>query len=396
MIYIFSTLFPTAIFVIILTLITTWACLKLICLSNANHFKYFYVSSGKSTTNARLLGGLAISVAMIFSISSLFLVNIQSISLTEQKILLMAIVSISLVTFYGYFDDKYEVRVRYKLTLQLLSVLSFSYLNAPALSPGHRLIAFFISSIFGLAFVNGANLLDGLDSLSVKLGITSSMAFLYLSFIAQSPASIYLSLVLISSLSVFYFFNREPAKIYMGEIGGSLIGLTFFVQSSICFSQLKFQMNHLSALALVLIAGCSPLCELGISCLRRIWFKKSPFAGDKLHLHYVVKNKYKLSANSVSSRMGIANFILLGLGFSIAQFYNPVIAVILVIAITIITYLWFSIAEWRSAYLAKETENLFKVFEGKTVNIIDSTDFGSLNISVSELNKNISEKKKSA
>jgi UDP-N-acetylmuramyl pentapeptide phosphotransferase/UDP-N-acetylglucosamine-1-phosphate transferase len=376
-----------------LSILVSWISLKIICFANQNFLSFLYISSGKSTTNARLLGGLAISASMVLNITTILFFFPETLNQIEKMTLITALVSIFFVTFYGYIDDKFEVRVRFKLTLQLTSILSFAYLNAHTISPQHPALAFVFSSILGLALVNGTNLLDGLDTLSVKLGITSSLAFLYLGVISGSTTTVYLSLILISTLTIFYFFNREPAKVYMGEIGGSLIGLIYYIQSSICFSELKARMSITQALALVLIAGCFPVCELGISFLRRIWSKKTPFCGDRLHLHYVLKNKYKLSASQVSSRMGFSNMLILSLGFLISQFYNSIFALCLVTAITLQTYLWFCLDEWRSNLSKENYENVFKIFEGKTVNIIDSTQYSTLDISLDKMNVESLEKK---
>ncbi|MFA6236646.1 MAG: MraY family glycosyltransferase [Bacteriovorax sp.] len=392
----FSTIFTPALFTMIQSLFVSWIFLKLICLSNPGFLSFIYISSGKSTTNARLLGGMSISASMISSISSLIIFYRHSLSQYEINTLVTAIVSILFVTFYGYIDDKFEVRVRFKLALQLISILSFAYFNAHNISPEHESLAFMFSSILGLALVNGTNLLDGLDTLSIKLGMSSSIAFLYLGIISGSSATIYLSAILISALSMFYFFNREPAKVYMGEIGGSLIGLIYFIQSSICISHFKTQMSIYNAIAMVLIAGSFPICELGVSFIRRLLCKKTPFSGDKLHLHYIIKNKYRLSASTTSTRMGVTSFLILSFGFLVAKSYNPILGLCSAVLITLQIYLWVCFEEWRSNLLIQNTENVFKIFEGKKVNIIDSTQFSSFDISLKEENRQKTSRKKSA
>lgn len=390
----FTTFFSPSLFLMIQSFLVSWVILKVLCASNPNFLNFLYISSGKSSTNARLLGGLAISASLTIALTSLLTFYPKHLNSQESKSILTALISIAFVTIYGYIDDKFEVRVRFKLALQLISVLSFAYLNSQNISAEHPILAFLVTSFIGLALVNGTNLLDGLDTLSVKLGLVSSTAFLYLGFIANSPATIFLSLILISALAMFYFFNREPARVYMGEIGGGLIGLTYYVQSSLCFTGLKNQMSMTQAFSLVMIAGCFPVCELGISFIRRIISKKSPFRGDRFHMHYILKNKYQLSASTTSTRIALVSMFILILGAAVVNSYGPIIALLVVILTTLQIYLTVCLREWRENYSTKTTENLFKIFEGKTVNIIDSTRFGSFDISVKE--KNISNKKKSA
>ena len=365
-------------------MIITFIVLKIICLAKPNTFRFLYISSGKSATNARLLGGLSISLSFISSIAFLLYQHPTQLSLSEKSTLLSALASILLVTLYGYVDDRFEVRVRLKLSLQLTSVLSFSLLNAHNILPNHQGATFLISSIVGLALINGTNLLDGLDTLSVKLGICASIAFIYLGIISNSNATVFLSIILISALTVFYFFNREPAKIYMGEIGGSIIGLIFYIQSSLCISMLNSRFAVSKALPLVLIAGYLPICELGISFLRRIISKKSPFRGDKLHLHYIIKSKYHLSASQTSSLMAISSFTILCFGFIISSYFNPLMALVSVLLLTILSYLWICLREWKLNIKPENVQNSYILFEGKKVTIINSTPFNLVNISVKE------------
>lgn len=392
----FTTFFSASLLALTLSLAASWTMLKIICIANPKFLNFLYISSGKSSTNARLLGGLAISTSLILAISSLLFIYPETVSQIEKTTLMTALTSILFVTFYGYIDDKFEVRVRFKLSLQLTSVLSFAYLNAQNISPTHPFLAFIFSSVIGLALVNGTNLLDGLDTLSVKLGIVSSIAFLYLGAVSGSLATVYLSVILISSLSIFYFFNREPAKVYMGEIGGSIIGLTYFIQSSMCYSELKYQMSATQAFSLVIIAGCFPIFELGMSFIRRIASKKSPFRGDRLHMHYIIKNRYKLSASKTSSRMGLISSFILCLGFVLAKSAGPLVALSLVLLATLQIYLVVCLKEWQESISNNQTDNLFKIFEGKKVNIIDVAQFGTLDISVKDQAKPVAEKKKSA
>lgn len=387
MLDIFPNTFQISMIIMFQSYIVSWCILKLLCLSNQNFLSYLYISSGKSTTNARLLGGLSISAALLTSLTTIVFFQSKLITQLESKLFMSAMLSIFLVTVYGYIDDKFEVRVRFKLALQLLSIFSFAYISAPALSSEHTAIAFIFSSVIGLALVNGTNLLDGLDTLSVKMGLGTSAAFLYLGILAKSPATIFLSLIMASALCMFYFFNRAPARVYLGEIGGGVIGLVYYIQSTLCYSNLKLELGAVQALSMVLIAGSFPISELGISFLRRMWFKKSPFRGDRLHLHYIIKLKYGFDASKTSTRMGIAGLLITSFGYIVASSYLPIIGLITVVGLTIQSYLWICVDEWKATYISENTSNVFKIFEGKTINIIDSSQFNSLDIVVKEEGK---------
>ncbi len=385
----FITMFPSFLLISIQSILASWMCLKIICLSTPDHLNFLYISSGKSTTNARLLGGLSISCSLFMAIATLLFMYPKNIDSFEQSGLIVAAVSIALVTLYGYIDDKYEVRVRFKLSLQLVSILSFAFYMAPQLSVNHPILAFLVTSFFGLALVNGTNLLDGLDTLSIKIGSAGLVAFIYLGYLSNSQATIYLSATLLSSFSMFYFFNREPAKVYMGEIGGSIIGLVFYIQSNFCFVNLKSNlgMTNLEALPLVLIAGSFPISELGISFFRRMWCKKTPFRGDKLHLHYILKNTYKLSASETSSRMAVSSVLLLTIGFAIARKSHPLLALVLVVVTTLQIYLTLCLKKWKAAQGKESLADLHMIFQGKEITLLNSNQFNSIDFSIEDAKK---------
>jgi UDP-GlcNAc:undecaprenyl-phosphate GlcNAc-1-phosphate transferase len=392
----FTTILAASMSSMIEAFFISWIVLKTICYANENFLKFLYISSGKSTSNARLLGGLSLSASLFTAITSLLIFYPHTLNVLDKQIFSASLFSIFFVTLYGYIDDKFEVRVRFKLSLQLISILSFSYFIKDQISTVHPTAAFFVLSILGLTLINGTNLLDGLDTHSVKLGIAGSSGFLYLGVLANSAPTIYLSLIMISTLSMFYFFNREPAKVYMGEIGGSIIGLVYFIQACICLSQFQKQMTFENSGSLVLIACILPIAELGISFSRRIMKKKSPFRGDRFHLHYVLKNKYKLSASKTSNYIGMASVFISIFSFLTAYLIGPKTALAVSIVTSFSCYLWVCLDVWRTDIKQIHAENLFQIFEGKKVTILDSTKTSTFNISVKVDSDYVEKVKKSA
>lgn len=356
--------------IIFQSIFLSWIVLKLLCLARPNFLNFFYISSGKSTSNARLLGGLSIATPLLFLI----------IQISPESTFYSLFFPLSLMTIFGYLDDKFELRARFKLFFQITSVGSFAYGTCHWISPHHPILAFIISSFVGLALINGSNLLDGLDTLTVKLGTTISLGFLYLAFFTHNIFVIFLSLSLISSFAVFYFFNREPAKIYMGEIGGGVIGFIYYVQASFLYIDLTQKMNAYHALGFVMIVASLPIIELSISFLRRIFSKKSPFRGDQFHLHYILKNKYFFSASKASSIFGISNLVFISLGFILAKIYSPFLIFLTFAVIQFCLYLKICLKTWKNDLANNEMANVFEIFQGKIVNIIDSNQFNSLDI----------------
>lgn len=349
-------------------------CLVLIHKSSRSFLSYLFVESPKSPTGARLLGGLAISMGIIASSSIIFFLNKNFLPGKESSLILPFIVSAAIITAAGYVDDKFEIRARYKLLLQLISVSFLTFQSAQFLGNKHVMAAYIIVTLVGFLLVNGSNLLDGLDTLAIKLSLVTSGAFIYLGFYSGSSFTILLSMATFGGLGAFYFYNRAPAKIYLGEIGGSLIGLIFTAQTILCYQNLRTMQVSLSAMSLILIAISLPICELGVSFLRRIYFNKSPFKGDKLHLHYVIKTKSRLSANSVTNVMALGNLSILISGFFLAHVTSPVIAIVIVNALYCAIYVGYCKSEWIKGQDSKSISDIFEGLQNKSVYLIDSSD----------------------
>ncbi len=362
-----------------------FGALSLILQSNFTFLKWLHVPAGKSATNAKLLGGVALSIPLLVSSIGLkLMINLDS---AESHILNLMILPLVLVTVYGYIDDKYEVRARIKLAMQFISVVGFCYFSKDIINPSYPYFAFIMSSIIGLALLNGTNLLDGLDTLAVKMGIVTSLAFMILSIVAKSLTGTIISGVTISSLLAFYYFNREPAKIYLGEIGGSLLGLTFFFQANICYSKLHLTYGHFETQFLIFIAAILPLSELGISFIRRIWTKKSPFRGDRLHLHYIMKNKLQISATKTSNIIGQNSLILVMCGLILALNLRPSIAFSFAFISLATFYIKTCGNYWSSAKDISKRKGLFNHIRHEAIHVINIRDYSDIDLNHSILNE---------
>ncbi len=81
----------------------------------------------------------------------------------------------------------------------------------------------FILLVF-LSTTNASNLTDGLDGLLSGTSIIILTCLGYFSLIKQNYIILYFILIFIFSLIGFYCFNKNPAKIFMGDSGSLAIG----------------------------------------------------------------------------------------------------------------------------------------------------------------------------
>lgn len=263
----------------------------------------FYIPARKSKSNAVVLGGLSLSISTLFSV---YFFYSNSLMGTQEKLVALGFfLSIFLVTIHGYLDDKFEISAKIKLLSQLFAVLTFSVFIILVL-PMYEVLFFIPIAIFwGFGTLNGSNLLDGLDTMTVKVSSVIFLTFLSIAVLFNIKILMLLSSLLYIGVVCFYFFNREPAKIHLGEIGANLLGLTYLFLSSIIFINTRKSLGNIDAVFLSLIPLSIPMIELAVSFLRRLYFKKSPFRSDRLHLHHILTRDRKFSASKASTVTGL-------------------------------------------------------------------------------------------
>lgn len=348
--------------------------------SSYQFFSILNVYSPKSPTNAKLLGGLGISAGIITSLLSL-IPRENLMSQFEESFVYAMIFSTICITFYGYVDDKYETRARHKIIFQLISLSFLTFYAADLLaSPDHKIIAIGIATVIGFLLINGTNLIDGLDTLSIKLGIITSAAFIYLGYHSGSLLCIQLSVATIMSLCVFYYFNRPPAKIYMGEIGSCLLGLIYTAQVVLCYSHLRNQELGLDAISKVLIVVSLPVCELGISFLRRIYFKKSPFAGDKLHFHYILKTKQNLSVSMTTNLIALGGISIIATGYFIVNLVTPFMGLLTTNILFCGIYIGYCYKEWKKNQNEVHLISILEHLTSNAVYLVNTSDLDKVEV----------------
>lgn len=143
--------------------------------------------------------------------------------------------------FFGFQESKFfGLRLGHKFALQwilgllsawmLYDLLGISFLHIPFLGTmnmGWLYIPFAAFTI--VSFANAVNITDGLDGLAAGTLMICIFGFWILSAsILDTPLSIFLSLW-IGSLVAFLYFNVNPARLWMGDVGALAFGATLAV-----------------------------------------------------------------------------------------------------------------------------------------------------------------------
>jgi UDP-GlcNAc:undecaprenyl-phosphate GlcNAc-1-phosphate transferase len=147
---------------------------------------------------------------------------------------------------------------------------------------GHWSILITILWVIGLT--NAINLIDGLDGLASGVSLIAAIIMTALGLIYQAPAVIAVASTLSGFLLVFLWFNRYPARIFLGDSGSLQLGYYFAIISLL----VPFKSYTAAALYLPLLALGVPILETAVSILRRLISGKGVMAADRRHLfHYL-------------------------------------------------------------------------------------------------------------
>lgn len=198
--------------------------LLLLFLRRRQHFQYIYELSPETHQAKRKtpsFGGVGI-------VLSLFLGCLYFSCFDMASLWLLSLVTVFSVI--GFLDDYLSLAkkenkgltARLKFVLQCFAaaffVLVFSLLIKPV-SLGMGVVAIFV--IVGAS--NACNLTDGLDGLLTGLTCLSLFGF-FLVFNTDQASHLEFVLMCFLVLLVFLFFNRFPAKMFMGDTGSLALG----------------------------------------------------------------------------------------------------------------------------------------------------------------------------
>lgn len=199
----------------------------------------------------------------------------------------------AILFFGGVLDDIFDLKPWEQFLFQIAAVLTFIILgnikitsiNLPFLNQIYFNDFFgFLTPFFLLIFfINIFNFLDGIDGIAAGTGLIAFLIIFVLSVllpIKQMPPAVF-SLIAGGALLGFLFFNKPPAKIFLGTSGSNLIGFFLGALSIIAGSKI---------LTLLIVAILPAIDALAV-ILERFFNKKSIFNADKSHLHHILLQK---------------------------------------------------------------------------------------------------------
>ena len=200
-----------------------------------------------------------------------------------------------MIAVMGGLDDIFNLNAWVKLACQIAAaivavscgVLADTFTNfmmEEGLIYPSDLVSAVITVIWIVGCTNAINLIDGLDGLAVGMSFISAATLFVISLIvAETDRNVSVILIcLMGACLGFWPYNKNPAKIFMGDVGSQMLGYLLATVSVIGL----FKMHALVTMLIPVLAMAVPIADTAFAFVRRILRGQSPFHPDKEHLHH--------------------------------------------------------------------------------------------------------------
>ena len=225
-------------------------------------------------------GGLGLVVGLVLSVLP-FLVATSAWPAVGAVLAVLAMAAV------GWWDDHADLSPRFRLGLQFLLVLvaltGVGWLSQASLGPWTMSAPWWVVGpilvVGGVWMVNLTNFMDGIDGIAGSQGLVAGAGLSLL--IAQAggdPAWVVLGAGLAGASSGFLWWNAPPAKIFMGDVGSTALGLAFAV---LVVAAVRVRVPLDAALLPILPF----ICDATATLIRRAWRRERLSQAHRSHLY---------------------------------------------------------------------------------------------------------------
>ena len=203
----------------------------------------------------------------------------------------LLVLAFLVIFFTGVADDVLSLKPLQKLAGQLvaavLAVAAGLVIGDIANPFTHGFIqlgwlAYPVTVIYLVAYVNIINLIDGLDGLAAGISTIASLTMFALSVWAGRLDSAALSIAVAGSALGFLRYNFHPAQIFMGDSGSLTLG--FALGTASLLSVTRFA--GLTTIVVPLVIAAVPIIDTFSAIVRRLRGHVSIGHADRGHIHH--------------------------------------------------------------------------------------------------------------
>jgi UDP-GlcNAc:undecaprenyl-phosphate GlcNAc-1-phosphate transferase len=237
------------------------------------------------STPTPTMGGIAIAAG---TLAGGALMLTQPALLDAAEVWLPVLLAALAMFVVGVLDDRLQLSPLAKLVASLAigAFLVFALAGSDpesAAPTGYTLI----SIIWFAGVCHAMNLLDNMDGLAAGIGLIAALFFAGVLGTSLGPALVLLLLALAGSLLGFLYWNRTPARLFMGDSGSLFIGATLAAVSLVPVFNTRIAFISPAVLAILILVV--PLFDTAfVLVLRRLAGRKATKGGTDHISHRLV------------------------------------------------------------------------------------------------------------
>ena len=241
-----------------------------------------------------LCGGIALYIGFFISYFIFLKDNM------EQQ--LTVFVAATMILIIGLIDDWHKTKGKEfaifpRLIIQLLSAIlifkaGIAFIGFTNPITGHFIelnstVQFLltITWVFGVTTV--INWSDGMDGLAGGLSLISAITFFIAALILGQDNSALVSIILVGTILGFLYYNKFPAKVFMGDSGANFLGFIL----SITALDGAFKQATVLSLFIPILALAVPIFDNLFVIFKRFSEGKPVYQADRSQIHFRLEEK---------------------------------------------------------------------------------------------------------
>jgi len=262
--------------------------------------RYFLKKNLLDIPNLRSSHSVATPYGGGLSIVVIFLVTVGFSDLVPKELAYAFLGSGMLVAAVGFWDDQRHIATKWRLLSHFIAVfwvlfwlngtpefqfVGFSFNNGWA---GIIVVAFFLVWLLNLF-----NFMDGIDGIAASEAIFVACGGAYFSWVNGFESLSFIALILAAATMGFLILNWSPAKIFMGDVGSSFLGLMLGIIAYVNVIE-----GGLAWVWFILLAVF--LVDSGVTLLRRILNGNKWYEAHCSHAYQYAARKWGHKKTTIS------------------------------------------------------------------------------------------------
>ncbi|MFH1416475.1 MAG: MraY family glycosyltransferase [Elusimicrobiota bacterium] len=185
----------------------------------------------------------------------------------------------SIIYLLGLFDDIFDLDFRVKFFWQTVAAVILIHFGIYIKLFANMPLNIAVSVFWVILVSNAVNIIDILDGLAGGVAAIAAIGFFAVTLPTKMFYVNFTAIILFGVLLGFWFFNKPPAKAFMGDAGSLFVG---FVLASLSMGADYSSVNIIGLFSPILILGLPLFDTILVSCFR-FKNKQSVFKGSRDH-----------------------------------------------------------------------------------------------------------------